>query len=177
MVLSRTNLRAAAFSRDNPTETLHRVNELLLSDSRSDLFVTCWYGVFDPTTGEIVYANAGHNPPLLIRADGLSEELSAQGIALGVTPTIRLEERRSTVRAGDMLLAYTDGVTEAIRSDNTEFGVVGLQSIASSTRQQPANDVMKRVVQAVDTFTAGEAQFDDLTLIVLKRDGKLALSE
>jgi sigma-B regulation protein RsbU (phosphoserine phosphatase) len=132
--------------------------------------------VFDPTTGEIVYANAGHNPPLLIRADGMSEELAAQGIALGVIGTIKLEEKRCTVRPGDMLLAYTDGVTEAIRSDKTEFGVVGLQSTASATRQQPANEVMKRVVQAVDIFTAGEAQFDDLTLIVLKRDAKMAPS-
>ncbi len=170
MVLSRTNLRAAAFSRDEAAKTLLRVNELLLADSRSDLFVTCWYGVFDPVTGEIVYANAGHNPPMIIRADGMSEELSTHGIALGVINTMRLEERRVTLHPGDTLLAYTDGVTEAIRSDNTEFGVVGLQSTVANARHRPAGDVMKRVVQAVDTFTAGEPQFDDLTLIVLKRD-------
>lgn len=170
MVLSRTNLRAAAFSRDRPAETLLRVNELLLSDSRSDLFVTCWYGVFDPVAGEIVYASAGHNPPLVIRADGMSEELSARGIALGVIGTIQLEERRVLLRPGDTLLAYTDGITEAIRSDSTEFGVVGLQSTAAGARQRAASDVMKRIVQAVDTFTAGEPQFDDLTLIVLKRE-------
>jgi len=170
MVLCRTNLRASAFSRDEPVETLIRVNELLLSDSRSDLFVTCWYGVFDPQTGEIAYANGGHNPPLIIRADGMSEELTGQGIALGVIDTIRIEERRVTLRPGDTLLAYTDGITEAIRSDNTEFGVVGLQSTVVAVRQRPAGDMMKRIVQAVDTFTAGEPQFDDLTFIVLKRE-------
>ena len=123
-----------------------RVNELLLADSRSDLFVTCWYGVFDPQTGEIAYASAGHNPPLLIRADGMSEELSVHGIALGVVDTIRLDERRVTLREGDTLLAYTDGVTEAIRSDNTEFSVVGLQSTAVNVRQRPAGDMMARIV-------------------------------
>jgi GAF domain-containing protein len=170
MVLSRTNLRAAAFGREQPVETLLRVNELLLSDSRSDLFVTCWYGVLDPTTGELVYANGGHNPPLLIRADGLSEELSGRGIALGVLESdlITIEERRTTIRPNDLLVAYTDGVTEALRSDGTEFGVVGLQSTSAGMRHRPAADVMKRIVQAVDTFTAGEPQFDDLTLVILK---------
>ncbi len=79
MVLSRTNLRAAAFSRDQPVETLMRVNEMLISDSRSDLFVTCWYGVSGSANGRIAYASAGHNPPLLLRADGMSEELPDTG--------------------------------------------------------------------------------------------------
>jgi len=170
MALSRTNIRAVAFSRDNPAETLVRVNELLLSDSRSDLFVTAWYGVWEPSTGEIVYASAGHNPPLMIRADGMAEELTAKGIALGVINTIKLEERRVTLNPGDVLLPYTDGITEALRSDGTEFGVVGLQSTAASVRTRNASEIMKRIVVAIDTFTAGEAQFDDLTLIVLKRE-------
>ena len=170
MVLSRTNLRAAAFGREQPVETLLRVNELLLADSRSDLFVTCWYGVLDPLTGELCYANGGHNPPLLIRADGLSEELTGRGIALGVLESdlISIEERRTVIHPQDVLVAYTDGITEALRSDGTEFGVVGLQSTAAGMRHRPAADVMKRVVQAVDTFTAGEPQFDDLTLVILK---------
>src|SRR5262249_15489582 len=156
----RTNIRAVAMGRDNPVEILVRVNKLLLSDSRSDLFVTAWYGVWDPSTGEIVYASAGHNPPLVVRADGMSEELTARGIALGVINEIKLEVKRTTLNPGDVLLGYTDGLTEAIRSDMTEFGVIGLQSTAASARTRSASDLMRRIVQAVDTFTAGEPQFD-----------------
>ncbi|MEP7288130.1 MAG: GAF domain-containing protein [Chloroflexota bacterium] len=169
MVLSRTNIRASAFSRDNPVETLERVNELLLADSRSDLFVTAWYGVWDPSTGEIVYASGGHNPPLLIRASGICEELSAHGIALGVIPSIKLEEKRITLLKNDLLVAYTDGVTEAMRSDGTDFGVVGLQSTAANARYGSAAEIMQRIVQTLDAFAGSEPQFDDLTLITLKR--------
>jgi GAF domain-containing protein len=170
MVLSRTNLRAAAFSRESPAETLRRVNELLLSDSRSDLFVTVWYGVFDPAQHEIVYANAGHNPPLVLHSGGQFEELTAPGMALGVMPEMRLEERRIKLTPGDTLIAYTDGVTEAIRADNSEFGVVGLQRAAYSVRRQAASDMMKVIVQAVDQFTQGQPQFDDVTLVLIKRE-------
>ncbi len=99
----------------------------------------------------------------------MSEELSTHGIALGVINAISLQEGRITLAPGDLLLPYTDGVTEALRGDGTEFGVVGLQSTAASVRHRSANEIMQRIVQAVDTFTAGEPQFDDLTYMVLKR--------
>jgi sigma-B regulation protein RsbU (phosphoserine phosphatase) len=170
MALSRTLIRAAAFSRDDPGTTLTRVNELLLSDSRSDLFVTAWFGVWDPETGVIEYSSAGHNPPLVIHADGHSEELKSKGIALGVIETVTLEKKQKTLGPGDVLVAYTDGATEARRSDDTEFGMIGLQSTVTSVRQHSAIAIIDRIVQAIDTFTAGEAQFDDQTLVVLKRD-------
>lgn len=122
MALCRTNIRAAAFSREDPVETLIRVNELLLSDSRSDMFVTVWYGVWDPLSGELVYANTGHNPPLLLSANGTSTELMAKGIALGVVDKLKLERKSIALATGDVLIAYTDGITDALRSDGTEFG-------------------------------------------------------
>lgn len=172
MALCRTNIRAAAFSRDDPVDTLVRVNELLLSDSRSDLFVTVWYGVWDPVTGEVIYAVGGHNPPLLLQADGLASELSGRGVALGVVERMRIEKRSVIIDPGDVLAGYTDGITDALRSDGAEFGLVGLQSTVSSFRQRSAQEIVTRVVRAVDTFTGDEPQFDDLTLIVLKRVGK-----
>ncbi len=170
MALSRTLLRAVGTSRREPAESLIRVNELLLRDTRSDLFVTIWYGLWDPTTGRIHYCSAGHNPPLLVRADGSSEQLHSRGIALGVMPSIKLAENEVFLKPGDMLIAYTDGVTEAIREDKTAFGVVGLQSTVVSQRHKTAQELARNVLKAVDGFVSGEPQFDDLTMIVLKRE-------
>ena len=161
-------LPAVAKNRRAPAETLARVNEVLLRDTRSDLFVTVWYGMWDTAAGTVRFASAGHNPPLLIHADGTAEQLHARGIALGVVPNVRLEETQVTLHPGDLLVAYTDGVTEALRSDQTEFGVVGLQSTLSNLRHLPAEDITRGVLTAIDNFVVGEPQFDDITMVVLK---------
>jgi serine phosphatase RsbU (regulator of sigma subunit) len=169
MALSRTLLRAVGSNRQTPTETLVRVNDLLLRDTRSDLFVTVWYGLWDADSSTVCFSSAGHNPALLIRADGSAEQLDSKGIALGVIPHITLQEKTVALQPGDMLVSYTDGVTEALRSDNTEFGVLGLKSTLAKLRKQPAQEIANGVLKAIDSFVAGEAQFDDITLIVLKR--------
>ncbi|MBX3064006.1 MAG: GAF domain-containing protein [Anaerolineae bacterium] len=171
MALSRTNIRAAAYSRDDPMQTLMRVNELLLADSRSDLFVTVWYGVWDPATGELTYANGGHNAPLLVRADGSIEELAARGIALNVIDVIHLEEKTVILQSGDVLTAYTDGLTDALRGDGAEFGVSGLRNVLAHAPQYGAEELRQRIVDAVDDFVGDEPQFDDLTMIILKNEG------
>ena len=168
MALSRTLLRAVGSNRRTPAETLARVNEVLLRDTRSDLFVTVWYGLWDTVAGTVRFASAGHNPPLMIRADGTTEQLSARGIALGVVPNIHLEEAEVRLNPGDLLVAYTDGVTEALRSDQTEFGVIGLQSTLSGLRHLPAEEITRGLLTAIDNFVVGEPQFDDITMVVLK---------
>ncbi|MBN1202350.1 MAG: GAF domain-containing protein [Anaerolineae bacterium] len=168
MALCRTLLRAVSSNQRTPSETLLRVNELLLRDTRSDLFVTMWYGLWDATTGRIRFCSAGHNPPLVVRANGSIEPLSTRGIALGVVPQITLQENETMLHPGDLLVAYTDGVTEALRSDQTEFGVIGLQSTISGLRHKPADACVAGILRAVDMFVAGEPQFDDITMIVLK---------
>lgn len=169
MALSRTLLRAVGTNPNRSAkDVLLRVNELLLRDTRSDLFVTLWYGIWDTRTGHIDFSSAGHNPPLVVRADGTVEQLISRGIALGVIPTITLNSNDVTLNAGDVLVVYTDGVTEAIRSDQTEFSVIGLQATATSLRHRAAQAIADGILKAVDTFAAGEPQFDDLTLIVLK---------
>jgi sigma-B regulation protein RsbU (phosphoserine phosphatase) len=168
MALSRTLLRAVGSNRRSPGETLTRVNELLLRDTRSDLFVTLWYGLWDPHTGKIHYGSAGHNPPVVVRLDGSTELLSARGIALGVVPQLVVQESEVTLKPGDVLVAYTDGVTEALRADNNEFGLVGLQSVLLGLHKQAAQDIAQGVFAALDTFVAGAPQFDDITLVVVK---------
>ncbi len=168
MALSRTLLRAVGSNRHAPAETLRRVNELLLRDSRSDLFVTLWYGLWDTNTGVVRFSSAGHNPPLVIRADGSTERLNARGIALGVIPDIALQENQTTLDRGDVLIAYTDGVTEALRSDSAEFGVSGLESALVGLRRGTAQEIMQGIISALDHFVSGAPQFDDITMVVLK---------
>jgi serine phosphatase RsbU (regulator of sigma subunit) len=177
MALCRTNIRAAAFSRTDPVETLERVNQLLLSDSRADLFVTVWYGVWDPHTGEMVYANTGHNPPLVVHPDGIASELMAKGIALGVVEKLSLERKRVVLDAGDVLVAYTDGITDALRADGAEFGLVGLQTTVTMSRRRPAKEIVDKVTGAIDTFVDTSDQYDDITLIILRRLGDVPLKE
>ena len=168
LALSRTLLRAVGTNRQAPADTLARVNDLLLRDTRSELFVTVWYGLWNSQTGQVRFSSAGHNPPLLVRADGTVQQLHVKGIALGVIPNITLQEEEIILEPGDVLIAYTDGVTEALRSDKAEFGVMGLQSALAGLRTRSADDIARGVLKAVDAFAAGEPQFDDVTMIVLK---------
>jgi serine phosphatase RsbU (regulator of sigma subunit) len=168
MALCRTLLRAVGSNRYPPAETLARVNELLLRDTRSDLFVTVWYGLWDAQKAEVAFASAGHNPPLVVRADGTVEQLHTRGIALGVIPNVKLGEHLIILNPGDLLVAYTDGVTEALRSDKAEFGVIGLQNTLVNLRQKPAQEIARGVLRAVDSFVVSEPQFDDVTMIVIK---------
>jgi sigma-B regulation protein RsbU (phosphoserine phosphatase) len=174
MALSRTLLRAAALSGRTPGASLVRVNDLLLADARTDLFVTGFYAAWSPENGRLVYASAGHNPPLLVAAPQAGAPpatrwLTGKGIALGVIPRIQLEEQSLRLDPGDVLVLYTDGVTEALRNDMAEFGVGRLSDTVVANREASATDIINAVRGAVDEFVGDMSQFDDFTLVVLKR--------
>jgi sigma-B regulation protein RsbU (phosphoserine phosphatase) len=159
-----------AISGRDPAEVLTRANEMILADARSDLFVTLFYGVLDPAQGTLTYANAGHNPPLLF--DGHSGEvtpLTARGIVLGVITGIDLEQREIRLKPGDVLLLYTDGVTDALNEETEEFGLERLRHVVAAHRTQSAADVIGAINQTVDEYVGDTPQFDDFTLVVLKR--------
>lgn len=169
MALSRTLVRVSALSGRGPARALERANELILSDARSDLFVTIFYAVIDPATGQMLYTSAGHNPPLLIRANGEVEILRCRGIALGVLEEIQLREKETRLDVGDVLILYTDGITEAINADEQEFGVERLTELAVAKRHESAPSIMAHVDTAVKTFAAGQPQFDDMTCVITRR--------
>lgn len=170
MAVCRTLLRAAAASRLSPSETLRRTNELLFNDARTDLFVTVFYAVWNPANGRVTYASGGHNEPLLLRAgEDHVVRLTAQGIALGVIPEIELEEGSLTLEPGDVLVAYTDGVTEAMQVDYTEWGLERFQRTLLSVQGSSAQMVLGGVLEAVGKFVGDAPQSDDLTMWVLRR--------
>lgn len=170
MALSRTLMRAVAFSGRTPSEALARANELIQADSTSDLFVTMIYAIWNPRTGNMVLANAGHNPPLLCRADGEVNVLRSRGIALGVVDRLSPEPVFLELQAGDVLLLYTDGMTDALNASGEEFGMSRLQAALAQSRHLDAEGIADTLMQAVDEFIGDEATFDDQTLVVLKRE-------
>ena len=172
MALSRTILRTVAFSRFDPAQVLMRVNEIIGREARSDLFVTVFYGVWDPTHQRLVYANAGHNPPLLMQANGDFMELPGHGMALGILPEIQLKSNVVNLKPSEAIIMYTDGVTEALNEDLDEFGMGRLKLAIHGAARDDAGTIVTHITDSVSDHVGGTPQFDDITLIVLKRNAE-----
>lgn len=170
MALSRTILRTMAIGKPTPHEAADRANDVILADAHSDMFVTVFFSALDPATGRLTYVNAGHNPPLLYRAaTGQVTALKEHGIALGVIPNITLEDHEITLEPGDSLLMYTDGLTEAMNAQEEEFGDARLASLVAAHGRESADRLVDEIARAVAEYTGADAQFDDLTMVALKR--------
>jgi sigma-B regulation protein RsbU (phosphoserine phosphatase) len=169
MALSRTVVRTAAADGRSPSAALTLANELILKDSRGDLFVTAFYAALDPS-GRLTYANAGHNRPLWLRSrTGQIEELAARGIALGVLEDIELEERAIRVTPGDILIFYTDGVTEAMDAAGQQFGAERLRQVLAAGPGASAPATLAAVEDGLRAFTGDTPQSDDIALFVVRR--------
>jgi len=171
MVLARAVMRTTALDGHSAAETLRRVNEFLAQESRSGMFISLFYGILDHATGVLAYARAGHNPPLLLRhADHTVVALDAPGMVLGVMDDVQITEAWVQIMPGDILVAYTDGVTEAINGANEEFGEVRLRQALQGAHHDGAESIVDQIDAAMDGFVGDQMQFDDLTLLVLKRE-------
>ncbi|HEX7974309.1 MAG TPA: GAF domain-containing protein, partial [Anaerolineales bacterium] len=156
MTLTRTLVRATVQQVDSPGEVLKRVNDVLVPDAQQGMFVTIVYAVLSPDTGQLAYANAGHNPPLLFRGQsGEIERLEKGGMAIGVLEGNSIEERTITLGPGDYLIFYTDGVTEAFSPSGDMFGEASLRSAINAQAQaesagETAIDAAQEMVDAID---------------------------
>jgi serine phosphatase RsbU (regulator of sigma subunit) len=169
MALSRTVVRTAAADGRSPSAALTLANELILKDTQAELFVTAFYAALDPS-GRLTYANAGHNRPLWLRSrTGQIEELAARGIALGVLEDVELEEREIDVMPGDILIFYTDGVSEAMDADGQQFGAERLRQVLAASPGGSAPATLAAVEDALRAFTGDTAQSDDIALFVVRR--------
>ena len=169
MAMCRTTIRSTALSGRTPAQALQRANELILKDSRSDLFVSAFYAALCPTTGEFTYASAGHNRPYWFHSNGEMEQMRAIGTILGALEDIVLEERRVILNPGDAVVFYTDGVSEAMNPNLEPFGEKRLEQVLRSHAADSAEDISRAILQAVRAFASDSPQSDDLTLIVLRR--------
>ena len=170
MVLSRTLVRTMASDGRPPAVTIARANELILADTSSGLFVTLFYTLLQSGAGDITYVNAGHMPPLLVRAGGGAiEQLRVPGVALGILPDAHYDEHTAYLEVGDLLVLYTDGVTDAANADRQTFGLERLQQVAAAHSGRSAHELAGAVHEAVTAFAGDVAQFDDFTLVVARR--------
>ena len=168
MALTRTLVRAAAAETSSPAEALRRVNELLLPDTKQGMFVTAVYAVLDWNTGELTYANAGHNPPLWVRRDAI-EKLTRTGIALGASDDPHMQERTIHLAEGESLLFYTDGLTEAFNLEDDMFGEERLLRAVGWQESASADDMIQTVESALDDFAGNAPPSDDLTMLAVRR--------
>ncbi|HUT14774.1 MAG TPA: GAF domain-containing protein [Anaerolineae bacterium] len=170
MSLSRTLVRASSTESRSPAQVLQRVNKLMTTEAKSSMFVTLWYGVLNWRTGVLTYTRAGHNLPLLWRhAESRMDPLRSDGMALGVLENVILEERTVTMEPGDVLVLYTDGVTESINEKMEDFGEPRLSEVIAQASTQPCSDIVKTIRRAVSDYVGDQAQFDDYTLVAIKR--------
>ncbi|MGH9370252.1 MAG: PP2C family protein-serine/threonine phosphatase, partial [Vicinamibacterales bacterium] len=165
-----SNLQAAvrAFATDaaQPRELCQQVNRILCGHIAEGRFISFFYCVADAGLDVLTYSNAGHYPPVLVRADGRVERLTSGGAVLGVFPLACYEQGRVALRRGDRLVLFTDGITEARDGRDEEFGEERLLALVAEHRACSAPALQARLVDAVATFTGGRFQ-DDATLIVL----------
>jgi serine phosphatase RsbU (regulator of sigma subunit)/pSer/pThr/pTyr-binding forkhead associated (FHA) protein len=152
-------------------EAVTRLNRITSTKCPSNRFITLFFCILDGETGELIYCNAGHNPPLLVRASGEWQEVKGGGPVMGILPQISYQQYRLRLEEGDTLVVYSDGVTEAADTSHEEFETERLANAVIASRHKPAGEILQDVNRAVAAFTAGAPQSDDITLIVARRVG------
>jgi serine phosphatase RsbU (regulator of sigma subunit)/anti-sigma regulatory factor (Ser/Thr protein kinase) len=165
MATTRSLLRSAAERFDSPGAVLKRTNELLVEDIPPKMFVTCLYAVLEPATGRLVYANAGHDVPYHRTSEGV-HELRARGMPLGLLPGMEYEERETTLRPGESVLLYSDGLVEAHSARREMFGFPRLQLLIGS---QTSENIVAYLLDHLREFTGPQwEQEDDVTMVLLQ---------
>ncbi len=168
MALGRSLVRVEARRSASPRQVLSSLNRLLLEISQAGMFVTVFYGVLDPAQGTLRYARGGHDLPLLIRHGGEVTRLDAPGTLLGFMDTVSLTEGTVEMGPGDLLVLYTDGITDAHAPGGETFGQDRLRQAARMAIEWTPQQVCDSILQQIAEFQQGAAQFDDMTLLVAR---------
>jgi sigma-B regulation protein RsbU (phosphoserine phosphatase) len=169
MALSRTIVRASAAGKTLVAESMKNANKLIAADAKSGMFVTLFYALLDSKERTLTYVNAGHNPPLILNGKtGDLALLKAKGIVMGAMEDSELEEKEIELNDGDLVVFYTDGVTEAFDKDFNQFGLDRLQYITKKYHNLSAEGLIGKIMEEVLSFSGEAPQSDDITLMVLK---------
>ncbi len=166
------SVHAQAGSHDTLSETISAVNRYLADNIPANRFVTLFYAELDPASGALTFLNAGHNPPLIVHAAGTVEQLASGGLPLGIKRNAEYREGRTQMQMGDVLVIYSDGVTEAASPSGEEFGVTRLYEVVSRNIEASAAGVRDRIESALTKFSQGTQAADDITLVIVKRQAE-----
>lgn len=169
------SLHAQVFQPGKVADVAYRINNLLYRSTDAHMFVTFFYGILDKKRSIFTSTNAGHNQPLLFRADGRIERLGEGGLILGFQPDVHYDQQTVTIRPGEVIVLYTDGITEA--GDPTSemvaddlFGVERLVDIIQANLNNSAREIQAAILEAIAGHTHNAPQYDDITLVVIKRN-------
>ena len=173
MASLRASLRSLTRNSDGDLAAMMReVNELVFEASASNRYATFFFAQFDPTSKTMSYVNAGHNPPAVVRRNGKSEaeiiRLEAGGPVIGLMERCDYVQSELTMQPGDILVAFTDGISEAMNHDEEEWSEERLIDCLACCPEMPAAALVKCLMEAADEFAAGAPQHDDMTLLILK---------
>lgn len=169
------SLHAQVIKPSRVAEVASRLNSLLVRSTDANMFATFFYGILDRRESKFTSTNAGHNPPLLFRAEGPIERLEAGGLLLGFLPDQEYKQQTVTIKAGDVVVLYTDGITEAVSpaSEKISENLFGEERLIKTVRAHLANsvrEIQSAILKAVTEYTVSAPQFDDITLVVIKRE-------
>jgi sigma-B regulation protein RsbU (phosphoserine phosphatase) len=173
MALSVTVLRFAMEINFAPAEMLQRANQTIIANQQSKMFLTAFVAYVDLKTGSVDFASAGHNPPVIYRKRlSKCDYLETGGVAMGIFKTADYEGRSARMYNGDMIVLYTDGITEAINDDEEEFDESRLADVIGAHADDSAQEIANAIVRAVTDFAGQQGSFDDETLVVIKRNSE-----
>ncbi|MCC6128792.1 MAG: PP2C family protein-serine/threonine phosphatase, partial [Acidobacteria bacterium] len=156
---------------EDPHAVLDLVSSLLFERTPVEKYATAFLGILDVDTGRLRYVNAGHNAPLLLRHDGEAVWLKSNGFPIGLRPDARYSTVEARLERGDLLLVYTDGISEATNPEEEEFGLPRLLAASRNHRDKPPREFALALERDVDLFVRGEPYADDRTVVVLRRLG------
>jgi sigma-B regulation protein RsbU (phosphoserine phosphatase) len=169
MALSRIVIRVNALWHKKPADVIKDANNIISSDSKSGMFVTVFYGVIDWESRTLTYVNAGHNPPLFFRAGNREiSKLIRTGIVVGAMENAEYTSCELSLEKNDIVILYTDGVTEAMNQREEMFGEERLNNIVGAGADLSAQDLMQKILDQISSFCGNQPQSDDITLMVIK---------
>src|SRR5256886_1157310 len=162
-------VHAQVEAHDSPARTIASINRYLVESIPANRFVTLFYAELDPKNGSIAFLNAGHNPPLIVHAGGTMEQLASGGLPLGIMADADFREGQTKLHPGDVLVIYSDGVSEAVNPNGEEFGATRLYEVVARNLDTSASGIRDRIESALTKFCQGTPAADDITLAIVKR--------